>query len=52
MLLGQPGNDSFGNRAEQESEGLIVPVKPGNAGEGKEPWFGVRPDELRGGGLA
>jgi hypothetical protein len=36
----------------QVSEGLIVPRKPVNAGGGKEPWFGVRPDEPRGGRLA
>ena len=36
----------------QESEGLGVPLKPGNAGGGKEPWFGVCLDETRGGGLA
>ena len=36
----------------QESEGLIVPRKPGNAGGGKGPWFGVCLDETRGGGLA
>jgi len=36
----------------QESEGLIVPTRPVNAGGGKEPWFGVRPDELTGGRLA
>jgi hypothetical protein len=50
--LGQLGNDSSGRRASQESEGLIVPSKLGNAGGGKEPWFGVRPDEPRRGGLA
>jgi hypothetical protein len=36
----------------QESEGPIVPTKPVNAGGGKGPWFGVRRDEPRGGGLA
>jgi hypothetical protein len=34
------------------SEGLTVLMKPGNAGGGKEPWFEVRLDELRRGGLA
>lgn len=36
----------------EESEGLIVPLKPGNAGGGKEPWFGARHKEPRGRGLA
>jgi hypothetical protein len=27
-------------------------MKLGNASGGKGPWFGVRPDEPRGGGLA
>src|SRR5262245_3177463 len=48
---------SDGNRAVmgglwQESEELIVPVKPGNAGGGKGLWFGVRLDEKRAKGLA
>jgi len=34
------------------SEGFTVLRKPGNAGGGKEPWFEVRLDELRRGGLA
>jgi hypothetical protein len=51
-LPGRPGNGSFWGRAKQESEGPIVPLKPGNAGGGKGPWFGVRPNEPRGGGLA
>lgn len=29
------------------SEGLIVPMKPGNAGGGKEPWFWVLRTETR-----
>ena len=33
---------SIGRRARQESEGLIVLTKPGNAGGGKGPWFEVR----------
>lgn len=37
----------LGGRPTQESEGLIVPLKPGNAGGGKEPWFRVRRDEPR-----
>ncbi len=36
----------------EESEGLIVPSKPGNAGGGKEPWFGVCRKEPKGRGLA
>src|SRR5665213_1299908 len=46
-LSGTPGNGSIGRRARQESEGLIVLSKPGNAGGGEEPWFEVRSDELR-----
>ena len=34
-------------RARQASEGLIGPENPGNAGGGKEPWFGVRSNEPR-----
>ena len=49
---GAPGNGSIGRRARQESEGLIVLMKPGNAGGGKEPWFEVRLNELRREGLA
>ena len=41
------GNDSNGSRARQASEGLIRPRNPGNAGGGKEPWFGVRLNEPR-----
>ena len=51
-LSGNLDNGSTGRRARQESEGLIVLWKPGNAGGGKEPWFEVRVDELRRGGLA
>jgi len=40
------------DRARQASEGLIVPLKPSNAGGGKGPWFGVRSNEPRTGGLA
>jgi len=36
----------------EESEGPIVPSRPGNAGGGKGPWFGVRREEPRGRGLA
>jgi hypothetical protein len=35
----------FRGRVQQESEGLIRPMNPGNAGGGKEPWFGVRSNE-------
>ena len=42
----------FGIGSAQESEGPIVPTKRGNSRGGKGPWFGVRPDEPRGGGLA
>src|SRR5712691_7412170 len=35
------------SRARQASEGLIVPMKLGNASGGKEPWFGVRSNEPR-----
>ena len=45
-------NGSTRRRPRQKSEGLVVPVKPVNAGGGKEPWFGVRLDEPRSGGLA
>ena len=51
-LPGTPGNGSIGRRARQVSEGLTVLQKPGNAGGGKEPWFEVRLNELRRGGLA
>ena len=46
-LSGRPGNVSIGRRARQVSEGLIRPENPGNAGGGKEPWFGVRFNEPR-----
>ena len=49
---GRPGTGPFGGRARQASEGPIVPAKLGNASGGKGPWFGVRLDEPRGGGLA
>ncbi len=49
---GRPGTGPFGGRARQASEGPIVPMKLGNASGGKGPWFGVRSDEPRGGGLA
>jgi hypothetical protein len=49
---GGPGTDPAGGRAQQASEGPIVPRKLGNASGGKGPWFGVRSDEPRGGGLA
>ncbi len=52
-LLGCRGNPATPlGWARQASEGLIVPLKPDNAGGGKEPWFGVRLDEPRRGGLA
>jgi hypothetical protein len=51
-LVGQPANGPIEGRARQASEGLIVPLKPGNAGGGKEPWFGVRANEPRKGRLA
>ena len=36
-----PGNGhDKGSAPLQESEGLIVLLKPGNAGGGKGPWFG------------
>ena len=41
------GNGSIGSRARQASEGLIRPMNPGNAGGGKEPWFGMRSKEPR-----
>src|SRR5262245_50462738 len=49
---GRPGTSLFGGRARQVSEGPIVLRKLVNAGGGKGPWFGVRSDEPRGGGLA
>ena len=52
MRPGRPGTGPFGGRARQASEGPIVPRKLGNASGGKGPWFGVRLDEPRGGGLA
>lgn len=36
----------------QETEGLIVPLKPVKAGGGKGPWFRVRSREQRVGRLA
>jgi hypothetical protein len=41
VRLGQPDHGSIGSGARQASEGLIRPRNPGNAGGGKEPWFGV-----------
>ena len=49
---GNPVLVPFGGWARQASEGPIVPRKLGNASGGKGPWFGVRSDEPRGGGLA
>jgi hypothetical protein len=49
---GQPRKRLIRKRARQESQGLIQPMNPGNAGGGKEPWFGVRLNEPRCGGLA
>jgi hypothetical protein len=43
---GRPGRERgrhprrpFGGRSDRESEGLVVPMKPGNAGGGKGPCF-------------
>ena len=44
---GDPGNASIGRRGTAGVGGLIRPVNPGNAGGGKEPWFGMRFNELR-----
>ena len=52
MVWGDPRNRSVVDGLRQESEGLIVPRKPGNAGGGKGPWFGVCLDETRSRGLA
>jgi hypothetical protein len=49
---GQPVNDRVDGRVRQVSEGPIVLRKPGNAGRGKGPWFGVRANEPRSGRLA
>ncbi len=49
-LFGLPGQlwqRPFGGRVQQESEGLIRPMNPGNAGGGKGPWFGMRLNEPR-----
>jgi hypothetical protein len=46
------GQRPFWGRLEQESEEPIVVMKPGNAGGAKGLWFGARPDEAEGGGLA
>ena len=46
------GNGGFGFRRGQESEEVIVPLKPGNAGGGKDLWFEVRFDDTRVGRLA
>src|SRR6266542_2874136 len=48
---GRLGASPVGGWARQASEGPIVPRKLGNASGGKGPWFGVRPDEPRGGGI-
>ena len=45
-------NGSSGAGSWQESEEPIVVMKPSNAGGAKGLWFGVRPDEAEGGGLA
>ena len=42
-LAGSTANGPAEGRARQASEGLILPLKPSNAGGGKGPWFGVRP---------
>ncbi len=49
---GRLGTCPRGGGARQASEGPIVPRKLGNASGGKGPWFGVRSEERRGGGLA
>ena len=49
---GQPANGPAEGRARQASEGLVVPLKPSNAGRGKAPWFGVRSNGPRRGRLA
>jgi hypothetical protein len=35
--LGHQAREAFGHR--RVAEGLVVPMKPGNAGGGKGPWF-------------
>jgi hypothetical protein len=52
VLAGQPANGPVEGRGRQASEGPIVLTKPGNAGGGKGPWFGVRANEPRRGRLA
>jgi hypothetical protein len=52
VLAGQPANGPAEGRVQQASEGPIVLTKPGNAGGGKGPWFGVRANEPRRGRLA
>ena len=52
VLAGQAANGPAEGRAQQASEGPIVLTKPGNAGGGKGPWFGVRANEPRRGRLA
>ena len=47
-----PDNGSIGSRIWQTSEGLIRPRNPGNAGGGKEPWFGVALERAEVGRLA
>ena len=37
VLPGRPGNGSNLEAGRQASEGLILPMNPGNAGGGKEP---------------
>jgi hypothetical protein len=46
-LPGRPGKRLLGGRVPQESQGPIRPRKPGNAGGGKGPWFGVCSNEQR-----
>src|SRR5712691_12685909 len=46
-LRGRPSDVPSGGRVQQESQGPIRPLNPGNAGGGKGPWFGVRSNEPR-----
>jgi hypothetical protein len=46
-LPGRLGERLLGRRVQQESQGPIRPMNPGNAGGGKGPWFGVRSNEPR-----
>ena len=46
-LPGSLGKRLLGGRGQQESQGPIRPMKLGNAGGGKGPWFGVCSNEPR-----